>query len=311
MLLEEERCVGVVAEVEGREIGYRANAVVIADGGFQSSPEHLAEFITPDPSKLFQRNAESGTGDGLRMAAAVGADLLGMDRFYGHLLSIDAPHRERLWPYPYLDALVVAGILVGSDGKRFCDEGMGGVYATNCVAQLSDPLSSTVIFDHEIWEKAGKQGLISANPHLPNEGGTLHIADTLEALSEKIGLSNTVLPDRVLSQTVDDYNAALDNGTFSALSPSRSTVKGDPQPIHTPPFYAAPTRAGITYTMGGIAIDANARALRPDDTIIEGLYAAGAATGGLEGGANVGYVGGLSKSAITGLRAAEHAAAQK
>jgi fumarate reductase flavoprotein subunit len=63
--------------------------------------------------------------------------------------------------------------------------------------------------------------------------------------------------------------------------------------------------------MGGIAIDADARALRPDDTIIEGLYAAGAATGGLEGGANVGYVGGLSKSAITGLRAAEHAAAQK
>ena len=109
----------------------------------------------------------------------------------------------------------------------------------------------------------------------------------------------------------DSYNAALENGTLSALSPSRSTVKGGPQPIRTPPFYAAPTRAGITYTMGGIAIDADARALRPDDTIIEGLYAAGAATGGLEGGANVGYVGGLSKSAITGLRAAEHAAARK
>ena len=311
LLLEEGRCVGVAAEVEGREIEYRANAVVIADGGFQSSPEYLAKFITQDPSKLFQRNAESGTGDGLRMAAAAGADLRGMDRFYGHLLSIDAPHRERLWPYPYLDALVVAGILIGRDGKRFCDEGMGGVYATNCVAQLAGPLSSTVIFDHEIWEKAGKQGLISANPHLPKEGGTLHIADTLEALAEKIRLSDTVISDRVLSQTVHDYNAALENGTLSALSPSRSTVKGGPQPIRTPPFYAAPTRAGITYTMGGIAIDADARALRPDDTIIEGLYAAGAATGGLEGGANVGYVGGLSKSAITGLRAAEHAAARK
>ena len=60
-----------------------------------------------------------------------------------------------------------------------------------------------------------------------------------------------------------------------------------------------------------IAIDADARALRPDDKIIEVLYAAGSAIGGLEGGANVGYVGGLSKSAITGLRAAEHAAARK
>jgi fumarate reductase flavoprotein subunit len=63
--------------------------------------------------------------------------------------------------------------------------------------------------------------------------------------------------------------------------------------------------------MGGIAIDGDAQALRPDDTIIEGPYAAGAATSGLEGGINIGYVGGLSRFAITGLRAAEHAAARK
>ena len=73
-----------------------------------------------------------------------------MERFYCHLLSIDAPKRERLWPYPYLDALVVAGILVGPDGRRFTDEGMGGVYATNAVAQLPDPLSAIVIFEREI-----------------------------------------------------------------------------------------------------------------------------------------------------------------
>ncbi len=78
------------------------------------------------------------------------AALAGMERFYCHLLSIDAPKRERLWPYPYLDALVVAGILVGPDGRRFTDEGMGGVYATNAVAQLPDPLSAIVIFDREI-----------------------------------------------------------------------------------------------------------------------------------------------------------------
>jgi fumarate reductase flavoprotein subunit len=148
---------------------------------------------------------------------------------------------------------------------------MGGVYAINCVAQLSESLSSTVIFNHKIWENAGKQSLISANPHLPNEGGTLHIADTFEALAEKIGLTDKVISARVLSQTVDGYNADLKNGTVGALTPSQSTVKGRPQPILTPPFYAAPTRAGITYTMGGIAIDGDARALRPDDTIIEGL----------------------------------------
>ena len=37
-------------------------------------------------------------------------------------------------------------------------------------------------------------------------------------------------------------------------------------------------------------------------------YAAGAATGGLEGGPEVGYVGGLVKSAVMGLRSAENIA---
>jgi fumarate reductase flavoprotein subunit len=39
-----------------------------------------------------------------------------------------------------------------------------------------------------------------------------------------------------------------------------------------------------------------------------GLYAAGGATGGLEGGGALGYVGGLIKACVFGLRVAEHAA---
>ena len=42
-----------------------------------------------------------------------------------------------------------------------------------------------------------------------------------------------------------------------------------------------------------------------------GLFAVGAASGGLEGGTNAGYIGGLIKSFITGLRASEFIAAGK
>jgi predicted oxidoreductase len=62
---------------------------------------------------------------------------------------------------------------------------------------------------------------------------------------------------------------------------------------------------------GGIALDGDARVLRTDDSPIEGLYAAGTTTGGLEGGSSAGYVGGLSKSAITAFLAAEHAAGKE
>lgn len=300
-LMEGERCVGVVADIDGVATEFRANAVVLADGGFQSSPDLLAEHITAHPEKLHQRNAGSGIGDGLRIAQDAGAALANTDRFYGHILSIDAETKAGLWPYPYLDAIVVAGILVVEDGVRFTDEGLGGVNAANNIAVLDDPHTAAVVFDQTIWETAGRQGLIAANPHLPKEGGTMHQAASLGELAKSIGAP-------ALESTVDAYNTAVESGTIDALSPPRSTVKGAPAAIRTPPFYAAPVCAGITYTMGGVAIDGDARVLRPNDTPIEGLYAAGSTTGGLEGGAGVGYVGGLSKAVVTGLLAAEHAA---
>jgi fumarate reductase flavoprotein subunit len=60
--------------------------------------------------------------------------------------------------------------------------------------------------------------------------------------------------------------------------------------------------------MGGIAIDEHGRALRDDGSVVDGLYAAGASTGGLEGGPEVGYVGGLAKGGVTALTIAEHVA---
>jgi fumarate reductase flavoprotein subunit len=71
---------------------------------------------------------------------------------------------------------------------------------------------------------------------------------------------------------------------------------------------AIPICPGITYTMGGIAINGHGRVLRPDGSVITGLYAAGSTTGGLEGGGRVGYVGGLVKAGVMGLRAGEHVA---
>jgi fumarate reductase flavoprotein subunit len=56
--------------------------------------------------------------------------------------------------------------------------------------------------------------------------------------------------------------------------------------------------------MGGLAVDQDGAVLDRNDKPIAGLYAAGGATGGLEGGASIGYVGGLIK-AVFGLRAAE------
>ncbi len=137
-------------------------------------------------------------------------------------------------------------------------------------------------------------------------GGTLHRADTIEALAEM-----AELPSEDLAAAVAEYNDAVRFNRLMTLLPERSARSGMPRRIETPPFFAIPICAGITNTMGGIAIDGHGRVKRPDGLAIAGLYAAGGATGGLEGGGALGYVGGLIKACLFGLRVAEHAARRR
>jgi fumarate reductase flavoprotein subunit len=302
--IEDGRCTGVVAETGER---VRARAVVIADGGFQASRELLREAgISPDPVRVVQRNAGSGRGDGLRMALAAGARASNLLGFYGHVMSREALENDKLWPYPWLDLVAGAGLAVGPDGRRFADESRGGVYLANRIAALPDPASAVAIFDQAIWDGPGAAFLNPPNPRLPNSGGTMLKAGSIEALASLAGL-----PPAALADEVRLHNQAIGSGTLDRLSPPRSKEPLAPMPIVKGPFYAVPLAAGITHTMGGIAIDEHARASREDGQVFPGLYAAGSATGGVEGGEHAGYVGGLVKACVTGLLAAEHVASKQ
>jgi fumarate reductase flavoprotein subunit len=293
------RCVGL----SGDGFVVDAAAVVIADGGFQADFELLRKAISPAPERLVQRNARTGRGDGLRMAEEAGAAITGLRDFYGHVQSRDALANDALWPYPWADELARAAIVVGADGRRFVDEGLGGVFIANRIAALADPASATIVCDRAGWEGPGAERYTSPNPALVQAGGTVHRADTLETLAAMASVDAGGL-----AREVSAYNAALEQRTLDRLDPPRTTGVFRAWPIGAPPFYAVPVCAGITYTLNGIAIDEWARVLDRRGSVIPGLYAAGSTTGGLEGGERVGYVGGLCKAAVTGLRAGEHIA---
>lgn len=298
------RCVGVDLVGADGPVAASAAAVVLADGGFQADPDLLTRFVTPRPDRLLRRNAGTGNGAGLRMAEAVGAKLVGTDRFYGHLHHRRAMDDGALWPYPVVDSLATGGIVVDAEGRRFCDEGLGGVAITNAIARLRDPLEAVLIFDEAIWQGPGRDWLLPANPNLEPAGGAVTVAPTLVGLAEAVGLD----PAR-LEQTVADYNRRI-AGHASADPIPRTTLSRKAWPIAVAPFRAIPLCAGITYTMGGIATDACGRVLDATDRPIPGLWAAGATTGGLEGGGPAaGYSGGLSKSAVFGMLAGEAIAA--
>lgn len=301
LMMEEGRCVGVQVEtVPGETKSLRARAVVIADGGFQANMELVRRFISPHPERLLQRNAQSGQGSGLLMAEAVGAKLVGTDRFYGHIQHRKAMADDALWPYPVLDSLASGGIVVDGTAHRFCDEGLGGVYVANQIARLPDPLSAVIVFDEAIWEGPGRDWLLPANPYLLHAGGNVVSAPTLAELAAQLSLDA-----QALEKTVADYNNLL-QGQSAAGQPPRTAQPYKAWPVRQGPFHAVEVCAGITYTMGGIYTDASGRVLDEQEQPIAGLYAAGACTGGLEGGGpSAGYSGGLSKSSVFGMLAGE------
>jgi fumarate reductase flavoprotein subunit len=62
----------------------------------QGNAELVRRYISPDPARLCQRGAGTGVGDGLTMARAIGAQLVNMDRFYGHVQVSEAIENDEL-----------------------------------------------------------------------------------------------------------------------------------------------------------------------------------------------------------------------
>jgi fumarate reductase flavoprotein subunit len=305
LAIENGACVGVDAVRDGTRARIAANSVVIADGGFAANRAMIAQYITPRADRVLCRVGPGAQGDGIRMAQAAGAAIGGFGEFYGHIHHRNAMTNSQLWPYPHLDAAAEVGILVSPDSRRFTDEGLGAVPMANAIARLPDPLSAFLIIDDAIWRvEPAITTTVPANPIMIEAGGELISAATIEALASRIGV-----PGPTLAQTIGEHNQAVNTGDFARLPVPRTTSKHKAMPIRTPPFHAVPLCTGITGTMGGVAIDAHAQALRSDGSVFPGLYAVGTPVAGLEGGPRAGYVGGVSKAFILGMLAGQHIAA--
>ncbi|OQE84158.1 hypothetical protein PENNAL_c0027G08329 [Penicillium nalgiovense] len=103
--------------------------------------------------------------------------------------------------------------------------------------------------------------------------------------------------DRVVR--LGDKSISLEAPIGRAGSPPTPLVDGEG------PFYAMEVQPSITFTYGGIAIDAKGHALTPDKSKIPGLLVAGVDAGGFS---NLGYAGGLALAFVTGLWAAREVA---
>lgn len=308
LVVENNRVGGLIGKKHGEEIVLLSRATILSTGGFSANQELVKTYIGPHADQCKLRGSKQDTGDGLTMALAVGAKAVNLKYFYGHLIARKALTDDRFWPYPRLDSFVEEGILIDANGNRFVDEGRGDVAVANDLARTDDPTGVTLIFDHESWA-ASKDSpastslkIPSPNPWIADNGGEIFFHDTTEGLAQLLGANAANL-----KRTLEDYNRAVESNNGKTLSVPRT---GKPK-ILRPPLYGLRVVPGITFTMGGVAINGRAEVLNENNKTIAGLYAAGDAIGGLMGGHRGGYTGGLMQAVVTGILAGENATGKK
>jgi succinate dehydrogenase/fumarate reductase flavoprotein subunit len=289
-----------------REIS--ASAVLLATGGFQGDRELVAKFIGPGAESLLVRSNPGSVGDGFRLGREVGGSAsTGMSGFYGHL--VPSP-LEEFREEQFLSLTQYYSnhcILINRHGRRFTDESLGDEVSNQ--ATLRQPGSRAVLLcDERIHTE---RAATAPYPHgavvdrlaaAETVGGRFARAKTRVALIDAV--ASWGVPRRALQATLDQCAAAA-AGDVGALDVPRAKPF---QPLATAPFYAIEVQPTITFTLGGLAVDADGHVLDRDGKPVPGLFAAGADAGGLQ---DYRYVGGLALGAVFGPRAAEAAIRSK
>jgi tricarballylate dehydrogenase len=283
LLYDGARVRGVKVRENGRGAEIHGRSVVLAAGGFEADPEMRTRYLGPGWELAKVRGSRFNTGDGIKMALAIGAAAYG--NWSGcHAVGWDfnAPEFGDLavgdgfqkHSYPF-------GIMVNAAGRRFIDEGAdfrNYTYASYGRVILEQP-------DGFAWQVFDRKVTHLLRDEYRIREVTKAKADSLEELADRLeGVDRAGFLEEVTT-----YNRAVrtdlrfdpnvkDGRRTEGLSVPKSNWAN---PLDQPPFEAYRVTCGITFTFGGLRIDRNARVLDSDLEPIPGLYAAGELVGGL------------------------------
>ena len=275
------RVAGVTVRHEGSEHTIRAVSVVLACGGFEASAELRARYLGPSWDLVRVRGTSCNTGDGIRMAQALGAQTTGhWSGCHAAPLDLNAPvFGDRQLTDAYVRRSYHLGITVNRDGLRFFDEGADLEIKTySRMGQQIVQQPGQVAY--QIFDAKAAELL---RPEYSLRQATRIQADSIAELAVRAGID----PVR-LDRTVAEFNAATsgaptsprikDGISATAVIPSKSNWAA---PISVAPFSAFPVTCGITFTYGGVRVNPQAQVMNEDGDPIGGLFAAGEMIGGL------------------------------
>ena len=229
---------------------YANGGVILATGGFASSPEMLAKYSTPGAETIASYASAGVVGDGLVMAEVVGAKVHFTDDW-------DTCGSFTLAFTGYATAQMHYPMLLNSNGERFVNEAsiQPTVY-TEMRHQIANGCENAFWFITDDNIEPDTQWLVD------NAGGVK--VDTVEEIAEIIGA-----PVETVQASIDAYNAnaGTDNDPFG----KPATYEVGVQAPYTV-IFSQPMR---TTTIGGLSITTSCEVMAADDGVVPGLYACG------------------------------------
>ncbi|MEW1823125.1 FAD-dependent oxidoreductase [Arthrobacter sp. NPDC080031] len=282
LIHDDGRVTGVVVEKDGEPLALASyRGVVLACGGFAFNDELKANYLPANPVYFYGN--PGNTGDGVRMAQAVGADLWHMNQMVGRgVAHVEMPDGEEL---TYSISIGPPGyVITDRYGKRFMNEyaqarSRHDVYLSLFDYSLEHLERSRIpaywFFDQRRFttrplggRAVGRDGLRpwSQDNRKELELGWIVSGETIEEVARKAGMSDPAEAAR----SVAAYNEACRSGTDAQGRPVETLI-----PLDSGPYYCVRLYPGGSNTCGGPRRDHEARVLDTNGAPIPGLYSAG------------------------------------
>lgn len=292
---------GALVQHEGNTVRVNATrGVVLACGGFPHDVERRKQLFPHAPTgrEHYSPSPVANTGDGLRLAEAVGGHVDGTIPHAAAWVPTSVTTRpdgtRGVMPH-FIDRAKPGVIAVTPKGRRFANEGNSyHDFAQDMVkaCEGQPEVFAWLLCDHKALRSYGL-GCVAPAPlpigrHL--RSGYLKRGATVGELAKQLGIE-----PGSLEATVAGFNASAQSGqdpAFGKGSKAYNRYQGDalvtPNPCVAPlqhgPYYAIKLVIGDIGTFAGLATDERTRVLGDSGQPIEGLYAVGNDAASVMGG---------------------------
>ena len=268
---------GVRVRSDGAAQDLRAKAVVLACGGFEANAEWRTRYLGPGWDLAKVRGSRFNTGDGIRMALAIGASPRGnWSGCHAVQWEMNAPEfgdlavgdKFQKHSYPF-------GILINATGQRFVDEGAdfrNYTYAKYGRVVLEQPGQfAWQVFDQKVKHLLRDEYKIRQI--------TKVAANTIEELAQKLeGVNAAALfaPFENGTQRCRPASRSIRTSRMTHSTQGLAVNKSNwANTIDAPPFEAYAVTCGVTFISEGYASTTMVRCSNTDYQPVRGLYAAG------------------------------------